>query len=179
MCRFNLNLLECKLIICLWRVIFSVCFNLNLLECKFLGSLVSFSSNSVLISTYWNVNEFQQVYAYTQLYVLISTYWNVNLQLFNLFIASDSSFNLNLLECKSSPALCQAVSHLRFNLNLLECKFSWTPIAEFCITVLISTYWNVNLRSAPLKFAHSPVLISTYWNVNESLQRLERLERLF
>ncbi len=53
--------------------------------------------------------------------VLISTYWNVNAYRGSQYEAN-SSFNLNLLECKYD--LCTFVNERTngFNLNLLECK---------------------------------------------------------
>ncbi len=55
--RFNLNLLECKLISPHYILFAAACFNLNLLECKSLCIFVSLVPLAVLISTYWNVNE--------------------------------------------------------------------------------------------------------------------------
>ena len=53
-----------------------------------------------------------------------------------------------------------------FNLNLLECKFHMRHIVSACLSVLISTYWNVNASEGALSGVDNRVLISTYWNVN-------------
>ena len=37
---------------------------------------------------------------------------------------------------------------------------------NFCISVLISTYWNVNFNLVVKLIDTIAVLISTYWNVN-------------
>ena len=53
-----------------------------------------------------------------------------------------------------------------FNLNLLECKFTQSPPQTAAHTVLILTYWNVNMVVVPVSFFSKFVLILTYWNVN-------------
>ena len=53
-------------------------FNLNLLECKCTPSDVPSTSRTVLISTYWNVNDRGILIDMPLVKVLISTYWNVN-----------------------------------------------------------------------------------------------------
>ena len=75
--------------------------------------------------------------------VLISTYWNVNNGLSN-YLATTNSFNLNLLECKSQQMIESERKLASFNLNLLECKFFSCSLLENTLKVLISTYWNVN-----------------------------------
>ena len=42
-------------------------------------------------------------------------------------------------------------------------------------TVLISTYWNVNLATEGFSAITSLVLISTYWNVNPTIAPSEFL----
>ena len=58
--------------------------------------------------------------------------------------AVTDSFNLNLLECKFANLLIIRAIALSFNLNLLECKCAISVYASSAVTVLISTYWNVN-----------------------------------
>ena len=77
-------------------------FNLNLLECKFWGCCSDEEKLSVLISTYWNVNQGCGPQRCRPQLVLISTYWNVNLLDDYSQRLSQESFNLNLLECKSN-----------------------------------------------------------------------------
>ena len=82
------------------------------------------SALSVLISTYWNVNDTSPIFVVTKPFVLISTYWNVNVKSYantlpvivvlistywnvnqdiqTLISKRIGGFNLNLLECKSN-----------------------------------------------------------------------------
>ena len=52
---------------------------------------------TVLISTYWNVNEKDFKLLVQDTFVLISTYWNVNARGFDIKRITSTSFNLNLL----------------------------------------------------------------------------------
>ena len=98
----------------------------------------------VLISSYWNVNDFVHADFCLRCHVLISSYWNVN--------RYDRKFHF----------CCE---HL--NLFILECKYCFLCALRVQLLVLISSYWNVNNHTAcqlPLPFR---VLISSYWNVNK------------
>ena len=75
-------------------------------------------------------------------------------------------FNLNLLECKLLFSVITAFLAKSFNLNLLECKSEKPTETKSGISVLISTYWNVNIRAYYDEGMKKLVLISTYWNVN-------------
>ena len=57
---------------------------------------------------------------------------------------TNSSFNLNLLECKLKQAASELGIPYSFNLNLLECKSISLTFSTTSALVLISTYWNVN-----------------------------------
>ena len=118
---FNLNLLECKVIVSICFTNKNKTFNLNLLECK--GDEVEAYSKVIelLISTYWNVKQKKILSEKFNDFLLISTYWNVKL-ICAYFKKSSVTFNLNLLECKVlSFAVCSP-TRFPFNLNLLECK---------------------------------------------------------
>ena len=54
---------------------------------------------TVLIETYWNVNENYQTYSKGHAQVLIETYWNVNAYKIDGQLCS-VSLNRNILECK-------------------------------------------------------------------------------
>ena len=105
---------------------------------------------------------------------------------------TSAGFNLNLLECKCIFCGIACIFDVCFNLNLLECKFKLINSAWVTATVLISTYWNVNVEDeinsmtdvqgfnlnlleckwwfneCYRKYTYQ-VLISTYWNVNKAV----------
>ena len=60
---------------------------------------VMIGDKSVLIETYWNVNNKKADRGIQKKGVLIETYWNVNL-LAALCICVSLSLNRNILECK-------------------------------------------------------------------------------
>ena len=60
-----------------------------------------------------------------------------------------------------------------FNLNLLECKSVGHRGDQTTLKVLISTYWNVNPLALLGTALGDAVLISTYWNVNKILSLLQ------
>ena len=54
------------------------------------------------------------------------------------------------------------------NRNILECKFRSFDFQSWLFTVLIETYWNVNVTTSRLRVITGRVLIETYWNVNDT-----------
>ena len=143
---FNLNLLECKFSTLSPLSVGLKCFNLNLLECKFFWNNSHVAFNSVLISTYWNVNCSTMHMVIVIQHVLISTYWNVNWTKIKI-CGNRAGFNLNLLECKSEQMRSKHLRIQSFNLNLLECKLLLFERCTETWQVLISTYWNVNFSA--------------------------------
>ena len=78
MIAFNLSILECKLTVgtsCEHGV---YAFNLSILECKSLNFYIYYTSISLLISPYWNVNDGTAGRNFRQ----------------------NKAFNLSILECK-------------------------------------------------------------------------------
>ena len=55
---------------------------------------------SVLIDTWWNVNNCKITMEERQYIVLIDTWWNVNLSVFDNVGILDKSFNRYMVECK-------------------------------------------------------------------------------
>ena len=53
------------------------------------------------------------------------------------------------------------VANSSFNLNLLECKYVKAVMSLLDEVVLISTYWNVNVDATLCAFKLAMVLIST------------------
>ena len=177
MTSFNLSILECKSVSAKGKSELMQSFNLSILECKSSLLLMSFSTPSVLIYPYWNVNllwcvtttslsgfnlsilecKFGKRFCpQTLLSVLIYPYWNVN-SFRNITFKHAASFNLSILECKSKFALGDKYHIFGFNLSILECKSAGDTITVPRYTVLIYPYWNVNLlkfaaRNRPVRF---------------------------
>ena len=98
--------------------------------------------------------------------VLIETYWNVNVALWTRLASYGNRINRNILECKfhyASPpsGFCGCI-----NRNILECKYKYQANITEGETVLIETYWNVNVNFHHGTIHSRSVLIETYWNVN-------------
>ena len=53
-------------------------FNRYMVECESSTAMLSEFVNFVLIDTWWNVNEWYNVYKENYGFVLIDTWWNVN-----------------------------------------------------------------------------------------------------
>ena len=73
--------------------------NRNILECKSKRSSRLFPSTSVLIETYWNVNDNRRESSFRANLVLIETYWNVNSNM-DTGLRLITGINRNILECK-------------------------------------------------------------------------------
>ena len=56
--------------------------------------------STVLIETYWNVNDARQSSIRMESNVLIETYWNVNSEAVEPVAAAYERINRNILECK-------------------------------------------------------------------------------
>ena len=78
---------------------------------------------SVLIDTWWNVNNGGFGTSHTSDNILIDTWWNVNLS---------SLGNDNVVKS-------------RFNRYMVECEYSYTITVPKNVIVLIDTWWNVNI----------------------------------
>ena len=53
-------------------------FNRYMVECESNTRLISFLDTSVLIDTWWNVNQSTSIKEFVSVAVLIDTWWNVN-----------------------------------------------------------------------------------------------------
>ncbi len=81
------------------------------------------TGNNVLIDTWWNVNE------------------NTIVQEIDL-----SSFNRYMVECEfGSYANLRTIRH-GFNRYMVECELLWAHQYNKRVSVLIDTWWNVNLQ---------------------------------
>ena len=49
---------------------------------------------------------------------------------------------------------------------MVECEYRCGYMSLTYLTVLIDTWWNVNIRLHPFLSTHRQVLIDTWWNVN-------------
>ena len=49
---------------------------------------------------------------------------------------------------------------------MVECEFFRANVTNFAISVLIDTWWNVNINFSGKMAQMSTVLIDTWWNVN-------------
>ena len=117
--------------------------NRNILECKSLLWPVLWAWFSVLIETYWNVNDRPRLSILLQIsinrnileckcitklgsitsgIVLIETYWNVNVLLPYRLTVRILCINRNILECKFMYVLLIDVVSSCINRNILECK---------------------------------------------------------
>ena len=65
---------------------------------------------------------------------------------FEYFPFINDTFNLSILECKFRRAAVDATYAVAFNLSILECKFFMEMGTGKTRTLLISPYWNVNLK---------------------------------
>ena len=99
---------------------------------------------TVLIDTWWNVNDYLLDCFAFYYQVLIDTWWNVNFQALFLHASSrivliDTWWNVNILSAK----LCWVRSS--FNRYMVECEF-FVDVHDVCcrVVVLIDTWWNVN-----------------------------------
>ena len=81
-----------------------------------------------------------------RLRVLIETYWNVNETKPARLRKTAASLNRNILECKCLPGCFFQCRRISLNRNILECKLNTSVITNYSISVLIETYWNVNIR---------------------------------
>ena len=77
---------------------------------------------SVLIDTWWNVNQLKLPKWLKTPQVLIDTWWNVNF----------------------SPLSSVCLS-LSFNRYMVECELVKSHLRMLCHLVLIDTWWNVNI----------------------------------
>ena len=50
---------------------------------------------------------------------------------------------------------------------MVECEFRIVIVIVYGISVLIDTWWNVNVYRSRMEFGGYLVLIDTWWNVND------------
>ena len=144
-----------------------VCFNRYMVECEY-GTYIrrKLKEIIVLIDTWWNVNNFMQVFnAYTS-QVLIDTWWNVNINFSGKMAQMTTGFNRYMVECelKHREFLMRrdkvlidtwwnvniltpqsfGEEQLSFNRYMVECEYRKFTGYWFTYIVLIDTWWNVN-----------------------------------
>ena len=89
---------------------------------------------------------FRAFFACPELLVLIETYWNVNEKNNRNNRVSNCRINRNILECKCYNVFPDTYYLFRINRNILECKLKiGSAVAVTPVSVLIETYWNVNI----------------------------------
>ena len=75
---FNRYMVECELACIQLILVFHAGFNRYMVECEFNSFYFCIFKAEVLIDTWWNVNEWYNVYKENYGFVLIDTWWNVN-----------------------------------------------------------------------------------------------------
>ena len=101
----------------------SKCFNRYMVECELKSLILRIKKLSVLIDTWWNVNETTHNLQYLSKYVLIDTWWNVN-------VRDEIIFDLQN----------QVLIDTWWNVNKRVINGTFGEL-----WVLIDTWWNVNL----------------------------------
>ena len=101
-------------------------------------------TEQVLIDTWWNVNMTAIIVFKTLELVLIDTWWNVN-SIKSSLLSIDSGFNRYMVECKYKCCIWDQLILRRFNRYMVECKWICEESRIRRNTVLIDTWWNVNL----------------------------------
>ena len=119
---FNRYMVECESSTAMLTEFVDFCFNRYMVECESLNIFSSFPKFLVLIDTWWNVNEWYNVYKANYFIVLIDTWWNVNFQRLKSPQMRQTSFNRYMVEC--------------------ELRAIYLPTDQRI--VLIDTWWNVN-----------------------------------
>ena len=118
----NRNILECKGVCGVVKIVWITSINRNILECKDSTGWAVCQLPFVLIETYWNVKRAgTNTPAARQ--VLIETYWNVKI-LFLLIFHTVPGINRNILECKGFLEIENFSLVSSINRNILECKVS-------------------------------------------------------
>ena len=132
---------------------FIPCFNRYMVECEWNIYLASSRLRWVLIDTWWNVNYYR--------HLLVSK--------------MVERFNRYMVECEYASFAFSNASFARFNRYMVECEYFYFTCRYCFTTVLIDTWWNVNVTEAGLCNAMNFVLIDTWWNVNYDVYEIEEL----
>ena len=71
-----------------------------------------------------------------------------------------------MVECEFAYNIGTIAGLTSFNRYMVECESFEYYINSFCFTVLIDTWWNVNIVACGGLAWYIKVLIDTWWNVN-------------
>ena len=77
--------------------------------------------------------------------VLIDTWWNVNYYRHLLVSKMVERFNRYMVECEYASFAFSNASFARFNRYMVECEYFYFTCRYCFTTVLIDTWWNVNI----------------------------------
>ena len=113
-----------------------------------------------------------------RLIVLIDTWWNVNLIRSILYLTVSVCFNRYMVECELNTLTSTLYPVPGFNRYMVECEYFIHDEDCNIFTVLIDTWWNVNIKSNDHIAGGKAVLIDTWWNVNEFLALVYMYRRM-
>ena len=85
------------------------------------------------------------------------------------------SFNRYMVECECFTENVRKDFRWGFNRYMVECELAFNNKTTPCFTVLIDTWWNVNVREIEHNLIRYGVLIDTWWNVNFTMTRSWKL----
>ena len=98
--------------------------------------------------------------------VLIDTWWNVNNLFISFYLSGCAGFNRYMVECEYFQTASGFYVRSSFNRYMVECELDFCYNFVFFLMVLIDTWWNVNNCVRNFFLIFDPVLIDTWWNVN-------------